>query len=212
MSIRQFFVGLGDLSYYKTLEKELNKMTSVLDVGCGSWSPLIHIKKTFRSVGVDIYKPSIEEIKKKKIHDEYKIGNVLKIYTYFKPKSFDAVVALDVVEHFEKKEGLQLIKQMESIAKKKVIILTPFGFTPQHPMDGNPYQEHKSGWYVHDFEKRGYKVYGMRGFRFIRTGEYATIKYKPWILWGLLSVLSQNISYFVPSTAYQLLAVKKIKQ
>lgn len=212
MAARQFFVYVGDFSYYKTLEKELKDIETVLDVGCGSWSPLANVKKSFYSVGIDVHKPSIEEIKKKKIHDTYKVGDVLKIGTYFKPKSFDAVVALDVVEHFKKEEGLSLIRQMEKIAKKKVIILTPYGFTKQHPVDGNPFQEHKSGWNIEDFKKRGYKVYGMRGFRFIRTGEYATIKYKPWFFWGLISTLSQFFTYYFPQSAYQLFAVKTIKK
>lgn len=212
MALSKFLVKLGDLSYYKALESELSDVKSVLDVGCGSWSPLSNVKKSFYSVGIDIHKPSIEEIKKKKIHDEYKVEDVLKLNKFFKPKSFDAVIALDVIEHFKKEEGLSLIKQMEKIAKKKVIILTPYGFTKQHPVDGNPFQEHKSGWNIEDFKKRGYKVYGMRGFRFIRTGEYATIKYKPWFFWGLISALSQFFTYYFPQSAYQLFAVKTIRK
>lgn len=212
MTVRQFFVNLGDLSYYKALEKELKGMTSVLDVGCGSWSPIANVKKSFYSVGIDIHKPSIDEIKKSKIHDKTKVGDVLKIGTYFKPKSFDAVIALDVVEHFVKKEGLELIKQIELLAKKKVVILTPYGFTKQSPIDDNPFQEHKSGWHIEDFKNRGYEIYGMRGLRFIRTGEYATIKYKPWFLWGVIAVLSQFIVYFYPKLAYQMLAVKNFNR
>ena len=207
MTVRQFFVYIGDLSYYKALEKEFFGAKNVLDVGCGNWSPLVNVKKTFYSVGIDIHTPSIEEIKKKKIHDEYKVGDVLKLNKFFKPKSFDVVVALDVIEHFEKKEGLKLIKQMESIAKSKLIILTPYGFMKQHPHDGNPFQEHKSGWFPNEFVKRGYKVYGMRGFRFIR-GEFATIRYKPWFFWGLMSTLSHFFVYKNPKMAYQLFAVK----
>lgn len=206
--IKKFLTGLGDSFYFSTLEKELDGMQTVLDVGCGSWSPLARVKKNFKSVGIDMYKPSIEELKKLKIHDEYKVGNVLKLSTYFKPKSFDAVIALDVIEHLEKEEGFELLSQMETIAKKKVIILTPFGFTEQHSYDGNPYQIHKSGWYISDFKKRGYKIFGMRGLRFIR-GEYANIKYKPWFLWGVISSISQFFVYPFPILAYQLLAVKK---
>lgn len=207
MTVRQFFVYIGDLSYYKTLEKEVSGAKTVLDVGCGSWSPLANVKKTFYSVGIDIHKPSIEEIKKKKIHDDDKVGDVLNLDKFFKPKSFDVVVALDVVEHFEKKQGLDLIKKMESIAKKKVVIFTPYGFTKQDPVDGNPFQKHKSGWTIAEFDRMGYKLHGMRGFRFIR-GEYATIKYKPWFLWGIISTLSQAFVYNFPQLAYQLIAVK----
>ena len=184
-------------------------MQTVLDVGCGNNSPLAKVKKTFYSVGLDVYKPNIVESKKAKIHDEYKLGDVLKLDKLFKPGSFDAVVALDIIEHLEKKDGYILLSQMEKVAKKKVIILTPYGFTQQHPYDGNPYQMHKSGWYIKDFIKRGYKVYGMRGLRFIR-GEYATIKYKPWFFWGIIATLSQLIVYNNPSLAYQLLTVKDV--
>lgn len=211
MNFHKKLIYIGDIFYYKALEKQLEGMKNVLDVGCGSWSPLANVKKTFSSMGIDIYKPSIEEIKKKKIHDKYKVGDVLKIGKYFKPKSFDAVVALDLIEHFKAKEGIKLIEQMEKIARKKVIILTPYGFTKQHSIDGNPYQEHKSGWYIEDFSKHGYNVYGMRGFRFIRSGEYATIVLKPWLFWGAVSALSQLLAYKYPSLAYQLLAVKHIK-
>lgn len=211
MSIHNKLVQIGDFFYYKILEKELVDMKSVLDVGCGGNSPLSRIKKKFYSVGVDIFRPSIKKSKRVKIHDEYKLGNILKINAFFKPKSFDAVIALDVIEHLEKKDGLKLLKDMESIAKKKVIVLTPYGFTKQNPYEDNPHQVHKSGWAISDFQKLGYKVYGMRGFRFIR-GEYATIKYKPWFFWGAVAVLSQFLAYFFPQWAYQLLAIKYLEK
>lgn len=207
MSVRTKLVKIGDFLYYKRLEKELEGMKLVLDVACGSNSPISKIKRSFYSVGIDAFAPSIKESEKKKNHDEYKLGDALKIREYFKEKSFDCVVALDIIEHFKKKEGLFLIEQMEAIARNKVIIFTPYGFTEQHPSDGNPYQVHRSGWYIKDFRKRGYKVRGMRGFRFIR-GEYATIKYRPWFFWGLLAVFSEYLVYFFPSFAYQIFAVK----
>lgn len=209
MSMRQALVNVGEYFFYKTLEKELTNCQSVLDVGCGNSSPLGKVKKTFHSVGVDVYKPNIDESKKTGIHDRYKLGDVLAIDAFFKPKSFDAVIALDIIEHLGKRDGWKLIEKMENIAKKKVLILTPYGFTQQHPYDGNPYQKHKSGWYISDFTKQGYNVYGMRGFRFIR-GEFATIKYRPWFLWGTFSVLSEYLVFFMPKLAYQLLAVKRI--
>lgn len=209
MAIRQWLVEIGDLAYFKALEKELKGMESVLDIGCGENSPIAKFKKNFYSFGIDVFRPSIQISKKAQIHDDYKVGDILKIDRFFNPKSFDAVIALDVVEHFPKKDGLKLIALMERIAKKKVIIFTPYGFTQQHPYDGNPFQKHKSGWNIEELRKMGYKVYGMRGFRFIR-GEYATIKYKPWFFWGALSTVSQFFVYNYPNLAYQLLAVKKI--
>lgn len=210
MPLRQLFLTIGDAFYYQRLKKELTGMKTVLDVGCGNNSPLAKVKKNFYAVGIDVYKPNIVASKKAKIHDEYKLGDVLSLEKFFKPRSFDAVVALDIIEHLEKKDGFALLKQMEKVAKKKIIILTPYGFTQQHPYDGNQYQAHKSGWYIDDFQKRNYNVYGMRGFRFIR-GEYATIKYKPWFFWGTLAVVSQFLVYNLPKLAYQLLAVKKIR-
>lgn len=209
MNFRGLLVALGDRFYYKSIEKELKGMQSVLDVGCGDNSPLAKIKKTFYSLGIDVFAPSIKKSKKNKIHDDYKIGDLLKLSKMFGPKTFDAVVSLDVVEHFEKKDALKLIKDIEKIAKKKVIIFTPYGFTQQHEYDKNPFQIHKSGWLPQEFERRGYKIYGMRGFRFIR-GEFATIKYRPWFFWGAFSVLSQVFVYKKPSWAYQFIAVKEI--
>lgn len=206
-NLRQKLTSLGDFFYYKILEKELDGMNSVLDVGCGHNSPIAKIKRKFYSVGVDFFEPSIKKSQKAKIHNEYKLGDVLKIGRYFKKKSFDAVIALDIIEHLEKEEGLSLLKQMEEIARKKIIIMTPQGFVQQHPFEKNPYQVHKSGWEIKDFKKMRYKIYGLRGFKFIR-GEYATIKYKPWLLWGIIATLSQFLVYFFPSFAYQLLAVK----
>lgn len=208
MTFTQIVNNYKDIFYYKTLKKELKGCSSVLDVGCGTDSPLSKVNKTFISHGVDIHKPSISKSKNKKIHDEYTIGNIHKLSNYFKSKSFDAVIALDVIEHFPKNESKKLIKEMEKIAKKKVILLTPNGFYPQDGYDSNPYQMHKSGWNKKDLEEMGYKVYGLRGIKYLR-GNYATIKYKPWILWGLIAFISEPLLHFFANFSYDLFAIKE---
>lgn len=211
MNIHKFLVDLGDLFYYKKLQGELKGTSSVLDLGCGGHSPLANIKKKRLLVGVDIFKSSINKSKKKKIHDKYIVGDVLNIDKYFKRKSFDAIVALDLIEHLRKNEGLKLLKKMDLIAKKKIIILTPNGFTNQDPYEDNPYQVHKSGWTSGEFRQLGYKVYGMRGLKFVR-GESASIKYKPWFFWGLISTISQFLVYCFPKFAYQIFAIKELNK
>lgn len=207
MNLKNIFIELGDFYYYKKLEKELFLCNSVLDVGCGSNSPLRKVKIKKYSVGVDVFKPSIKISRSKKIHDKYKIGNVNQIDKMFKKNSFDAVIALDLIEHLEKTEAVKLLKKMEKIGRKKIIILTPNGFTKQDEHENNPFQVHKSGWNVEDFKSLGFIVRGMRGLKWLR-GEHATLRFKPWFFWGLISTLSEMLIYFFPRLAYQLFAVK----
>lgn len=185
----------------------LSSCSSVLDVGCGSNSPIRAVKKTFYSQGIDIHKQSIMESKRKKIHDKYTIGNVENIDKYYKKKSFDAVIAMDVIEHFKKTDALKLLKKMEKVARKKVIILTPNGFLDQGHYDNNPHQDHKSGWFVKDLQLLGYKVFGLRSFKFLRR-DFATIHLKPWLFWGFLAFITEPILYYFPEFSFHLFAIK----
>lgn len=203
-------MNFGDIFFHKLLERELAGCNSVLDIGCGFNSPIRSVKKTFYSEGIDIHKPSIIQSKKNKIHDKYTIGNIRNLMKYYKYKSFDGVIAIDVIEHFEKKDALVLLKTMEKIARKKVIILTPNGFVGQGHHDDNPYQVHKSGWYKKDLISLGYKVYGLRGIKYIRK-ELATLKYKPWIIWGFIAFITEPLLYYFSNISFDLFAIKDLR-
>lgn len=77
----------------------------------------------------------------------------------FPAQSVDTVVLMDVIEHLNKEEGVELLRKTEKIARKSIIIFTPLGFMPQcHPdgvdawgLGGASFQEHKSGWLPQDF-------------------------------------------------------------
>lgn len=211
MNVRIFFMNFGDTFFHKLLEVELAGCNSVLDIGCGFNSPIRSVQKTFYSEGIDIHKPSIIKSKKNKIHDKYVIGDIQDITKYYKYKSFDAVIAIDVIEHFEKKDALVLLKEMEKIARKKIIILTPNGFVNQGHYDNSYYQKHKSGWHKKDFVLHGYKVYGLRGLKYIRK-ELAALKYKPWIIWGFISFISEPLLYYFPDISFDLFAIKDLKR
>ena len=209
MDMQKIFSQYKDWLLYWNLERLLRDSDSVLDLGCGEYSPLVRVTKHFTSVGVDAYLPSIAKSKKLKIHDRYIICDLLSIDKKIKPKSFDAVIMLDVVEHFSKKNGLRLLKQAERIARKKVVVLTPNPYYRQDELGGNPYQLHKSGWKLKEFQNRGYCVRGLRGWKSLRR-EYATIFLKPWLFWATLSFLSEPLLYFWPEASYHFLAVKRL--
>lgn len=210
MNLRKLAVSYYDIFFHRVLQLELKGCESILDVGCGSNSPLRSVRKKFYSEGYDIHKPSVAESEKKKIHDKYKIGRIEEIEKYYKDKSFDAVIAIDVIEHLYKKDGLELLKKMEKIAKKKIIIMTPNGFVYQDYGGENSFQQHKSGWAKGDFEKRGHSVYGLRSFKFVR-GEHASIKLKPWLVWGFITFITEPMLYFFPDFSFHLFAVKSLK-
>lgn len=208
---RSFFHQLGDALFYRCIEKELKGMNSVLDLGCGTNSPvrIINDRKVYK-VGVDIFEDCIKISKKNKIHDKYILGSILDVKQKIKNQKFDAVIAIDVIEHLTRKQGYELIKIMKSISNKKVIILTPNVFYIQGEYEGNPYQKHKSGWEYKDFSSRGFDVYGLRGLKYLR-GDYATLKYKPWFLWGAISYITELATFRYPKLAYHLFAVYTIK-
>lgn len=195
-------------SWIEELKRKLSDCNTVLDLGCGCNSPIQHCKVPF-SVGVELFEPYFQESKKKNIHNEYINADIRKIG--FKTKSFDAVMALDVLEHLTKEEGLSLIRKMEKWSKKKIIISTPNGFIWQDGYDNNSLQEHKSGWSVEELEKLGFKVFGINGWKKLR-GYKASIKYKPTRLWSIISDLTQKITYYFPKFAFHLFAVKQINR
>jgi cyclopropane fatty-acyl-phospholipid synthase-like methyltransferase len=198
--------------FHRTLRETLvGTCDSVLDIGCGSGSPLKHISREFsRTVGVDGYTASIERSRAAGIHQEYHQLDLLQVGQHFAPKSFDAVIALDVIEHFDKPEGYRLLEMMESLARKRVVIFTPNGFLPQDEWDNNVHQVHRSGWEVYDFELRGYRVTGMSGLKPLR-GAFALPRIRPARLGSRLSILTEPLATRVPQLAFQLFAVRDME-
>ncbi|MHC4545220.1 MAG: glycosyltransferase, partial [Planctomycetota bacterium] len=189
------------------LKKELPGCESVLDLGCGCNSPIQHCNVPF-SVGIELFEPYLQESRKKAIHSEYIKADIREVE--FEPKSFDAVVCSEVLEHLIKEDGYDLIKKMVKWARNKVIITTPNGYLQQDSFADNPLQEHKSSWSVEDFRQLGFKVYGIGGWRKLR-GYKGLIKYRPASFWGFISGLTQKITCRYPKFAFRLFTVKEIE-
>lgn len=206
---KNFFRQFENLFFFAMLQKEIGDSQTILDVGCGNDSAVGHLSKTFRSEGIDIYPRCIQASRKRHLHDTYRLGDIRKLSKYYKPKSFDTLVSIDVIEHLTKREALAMISQMEGIARKRVVLMTPRGYIDQGAYDGNPYQVHHSGWEKKDLEKLGYRVYGMRGLKFLRNDE-ASIRFSPWLFWGLCSFVSEVLFYPLADFSFQLFAVKDL--
>lgn len=203
-----------------SLKSELGDCESVLDLGCGPRSSLEHVKNVKYSVGVEYFDKYYQETLKRKIHNKYIKSKIQEID--FPPKSFDAVILIEVLEHLKKEEGKKILAKMEKWARKKVIVSVPNGFLVQSGVDGNPLQEHISGWVAQEFKKRGYRVTGRAGLKYLRMEKktegiyggdiYRTMRWRPRIFWFLISSASQPLVYFIPNLAYGLFCVKKISR
>jgi len=212
--LRRMYRQVCPIFYTSYLTKQLNGCDSVLDLGCGNNSPIQFVKADYK-VGVELFKPYMQESKRRRIHDRYIIEDIRKLK--MKTGSFDAVVALDVLEHLNKSDGLSLIKKMELWARKKVVVFTPNGlvFTPDSSggfkeCEKNPLQIHKSGWEVEELRKLGFKVRGINGLKFLRKGR-GNVKYEPSRFGKFVSAMTQMFAFYFPSLSFQLFAVKTMK-
>jgi len=187
-----------------------------LDVGCGHSSVLTAFRPNFRTVGLDAFEAAINEARARSQHDDYILADILKvepetILAWAGGQPFDLVTLIDVIEHFPKRQGFELLERCERLSRKYVILVTPNGFLAQGPEHGNPYQRHLSGWFGHDFEGLGYTVRGMMGTRFLR-GYGALPRYNfPGAIkcdWVLAWLLRAEKNY---RRAFSLLAIKDVR-
>lgn len=180
---------------------------SILDIGCGRTSP-VQYSRAARKRGIDGFAPALEAARERGTHTEYCHSDIQDALRDTGPGEFEAVVALDFIEHLPRQAGESLLLEMERIASRRVVVFTPNGFMPQTPFDNNDLQEHLSGWTVEDFRSRGYSVAGMHGARWLRDG--LRLKYRPHFLWGIVSALTQMYCFLAPRRACHLLAWKDV--
>lgn len=215
----QNFRILFERSLPRLVKEQLSGSYSVLDVGCGRCSILAACKnkKTLYKVGLDFYEPYIVKSKLMGIHDQYILADVRQGLP-FPSKSFDCVIASEVIEHLTKADGLRMIKELERVAKNKIILTTPNGFLEAFPgPEDNPEEKHISGWVAKELKALGFKVYGFNGFKVIRNLQ-DRIKNKPKTALNifikiLIIILSKcnPIVYYFPSLAFHLFCFKNIK-
>lgn len=181
------------------VERKLDKSSvSILDLGCGTGKPMLFLnrKKRYITVGVDAFPAYIENCKKENTHSSVSVIDIN--YLPYRDKSFDVVVCLQVLEHFNKEQGLRLIGNMRRLSRKQVILTTDLGRQEQEATpDGNELQRHQYIWSVKELREVGFRVYGIgiRGFD------------NNWLIRTLLQVCFGWLTYYMPRWAGSVLCV-----
>ena len=142
----------------KEILNYLDPCDSVLDFGCGMVSATGVIGA--RHLGIDAYSKYLDNLSDRMIT---MIGTVPGVVHMFPDKSWDHVLLLDVLEHLEKEEALEVINKSKSIARKYVFVNTPEGFVEQSANDDlghgtNPLQEHKCGFQEWELLQQEFEV------------------------------------------------------
>ena len=192
----------------------LRDCDEVLDIGFGPASPVSRCGSFNRTVGVEPFAPYLKQAREKSTHTELVGSNLFELD--FPPKSFDAVVLIDVIEHMSAEDALSAIGLARRWAKKRVIVTTPNGYIPQSALDNNPLQVHLSGWKVDDLKQLGFKSRGLAGPKWLRQevpdgtmggGILTSIRLKPRPFWFIVATLLQPFTYRFPRFAFSQFAV-----
>jgi ubiquinone/menaquinone biosynthesis C-methylase UbiE len=70
--------------------------------------------------------------------------------------SYEVLIAIDILEHFEKEDGFRLLREMKRVAAKAALISTPKEFIVQD-IPANPLENHRSVWSETDLSGCGFK-------------------------------------------------------
>jgi SAM-dependent methyltransferase len=189
--LRAAFPRLLYFSYLDTMRRELSGCRSCLDIGCGAGSPARHLGFD-RLVGMDGHGPTLEAARRGGTHDAFVLASAGEPRLPFEDRQFDCCIALDLIEHLDKQQGLRLIREMERVAAKRILVFTPNGFLPQQGHDGD-LQEHLSGWSAAEMRALGFEVIGMLGPRFLR-GEQHRHRLRPAAVSGIVAAFLHVLS------------------
>ncbi len=136
---------------------------SVLDVGLGFglWGFLCreYLDVMNERVGPDTWQVRIDGIEfwepyiqahQRALHNHIAIGDIRELAPTL--PQYDLIIAGDVIEHLEKRDGLDVLAHLYAKADRALLVNIPLGEGWEHPeAHGNPGELHRSQWSVEDF-------------------------------------------------------------
>ena len=137
----------------------------ILDCGCGigEWGFLMRTRLKGRPIlyGIDRKAKYIDKIEKLNIYDALFVDDVLNIDKIFPKNHFHIILAIEVLEHLEKKDGYIFLKKIEKVCSGRIILSTPNGYLKC--------VTHKCGWNESELKSLGYKTFRIPYTRLPRT-------------------------------------------
>ncbi len=181
------------LARYKFAMRFLRKNHNVIDVGCGHGLGTIFLSKYCKSItGIDLDKDLISE----NINNNKKIRNIsFQESNILNPdkkllNKFDALVSMDVIEHFNSKDITKVIRNYFKLLNKKgfAVIGTPNlnsrKYASKRRLDTHEYE------FTHDdFEKKLKKIF-KNVFVFSMTDEVVSTSF-PKMSWYLMAICTK---------------------
>ncbi len=146
--------------------------SSVLDIGIGfgkwgfllreylevwSWDEALfqdahQFKWKIKIDGIEIFDKYVKDLQRN-IYSQIFVGDCVEILQ--KVNDYDLIIMGDVIEHFDRPQGVRLIESCLEKAKDSLLIVTPATFYGQEGVLGNEAEKHRSLWTKEDFKKFG---------------------------------------------------------
>jgi SAM-dependent methyltransferase len=159
---------------------------SVLDVGVGfgkygflsrEYLELWDGRKTYgdwkrRIDGIEVFERYLTPVHDY-VYDRIYIGDALDVLPTIET-TYDLVLLIDIVEHFEYEEAKRLLKECIRVGRN-IIISTPRDILSGDETFGNPYQAHKFQWERRHFTELA--ACGGFGEMFITSNEHSLVVY-----------------------------------
>jgi 2-polyprenyl-3-methyl-5-hydroxy-6-metoxy-1,4-benzoquinol methylase len=83
------------------------------------------------------------------------VGDALAMLATLPAASYDLVLAIDILEHFDKAEGYAFLRACQRVCRGAVLVSTPKDFHEQE-VEANPLENHRSHWALADLQQAGF--------------------------------------------------------
>jgi hypothetical protein len=90
------------------------------------------------------------------VYNNIMIGDALSILPTLKSGAYELVIAVDILEHFTREDGLKFLGELKRVANRAALVSTPKEFHSQE-IEANPYENHRSHWSQEDLAASGFR-------------------------------------------------------
>lgn len=103
------------------------------------------------------------------VYNNILVGDALKLLEAIPDAIYELVLAIDILEHFEKAEGQAFLEECRRVCRGAALISTPKDFFHQD-VEANPLENHRSHWTEQDLRDSGFSEFLPDGLSLIAVG------------------------------------------